>query len=91
MVARRKPASIVEAWRRVYEGRAGREDGKVVIAHLAEMTDFYGTLDFITYTKTHGTPVGFEMACARHEARRDVFRQVLLALNMTPEALLIGD
>ncbi len=78
------------AWQRVKDGRSTKDDGTAVIAHLADLTGYYSVPDFEGWIAKFGTAAGFELHCARQAARREVFAQILTALNIDPKTLAQG-
>lgn len=68
---------ILEAWRALESGVADKEQGRLIIRHLASLTGYYNGRSLTAWMQATSSPAGYETACVEHEARRWVFSQIL--------------
>jgi len=84
------PQQLSEAWQHVHDGKCSPEEGRMVVAWLAEETGYYKVPEFESWMKAHGTASGYAEHCAQRMAQRLIFAKVLTFLNFSPERLALG-
>lgn len=75
---------ITEAWQRVHDGNGSKQDGRIVVASVAKESGYYDVPDFEAWVEKFHTAAGFAEYCMRHQAKREIFAKLLMALNNDP-------
>lgn len=78
----KRTARVMEAWKRVCEGRNNPDDGLICAAHLAVLTGNFTSPDLETWIKANGSASGYDLHCVAHAAKRGVFVSLLPFLNL---------
>jgi len=80
-----REALLREAWRSLEDGCADREQGAIIIRHLAVLTGYYNATTLEDWLKLTTRSEGYDMACIEAQARRSVFAKIIPYLTRHPD------
>jgi hypothetical protein len=66
-----------DAYEALEDGNADREQGRLILQHIAGLTGYYKNISLTQWLKDTGSAAGFDVACIEHQAKRLVFSEIL--------------
>lgn len=76
---------LAAAWEALEVGNADREQGQLILRHLAWRTGFYTAAPPVRMWQ--GSAEAYQVHCLQHEARRWVFEEIAGFLQQHPDPL----
>lgn len=68
---------LATAYEALEDGNADRDQGRLILQHIAGLTGYYKNIALSQWLKDTGSAQGFDIACIEHQAKRWVFSEIL--------------
>lgn len=80
--------TLIEAYKRLFDGHGNKQDAEMVMADLASATGYYRRPSLAEWMTRTRSPEGYELHCALCNARAEVLQHIMDKLQMDDDTLV---